>query len=158
MSKSSTYGNLTSNNIYVYYNCGGKTLSWLKQQINGDGNVYTSVESFFQVGIGTNDGYPTKDSTKKDIKAYTDLVRKKFPNATLYILPGTRGWGSVSNTTLSQMKSYYKQYTDLGWTLLWPLNSSSNEIDPYFDTQTKAHNSNDEWFKKQMKRIKDNKS
>jgi len=158
MSKSSTYGNLTSNNIYVYYNCGGKTLSWLKQQINGDGNVYASVESFFQVGIGTNDGYPTKDSTKKDIKAYTDLVRKKFPNATLYILPGTRGWGSVSNTTLSQMKSYYKQYTDLGWTLLWPLNSSSNEIDPYFDTQTKAHNSNDEWFKKQMKRIKDNKS
>ena len=158
MSKSSTYGNLTSNNIYVYYNCGGKTLSWLKQQINGDGNVYASVESFFQVGIGTNDGYPTKDSTKKDIKSYTDLVRKKFPNATVYILPGTRGWGSVSSITLSQMKSYYKQYTDLGWTLLWPLNSSSNEIDPYFDTQTKAHNSNDEWFKKQMKRIKDNKS
>jgi hypothetical protein len=158
MSKSSTYGNLSSNNISVYYNCGGKTLSWLKQQIGGDGNTYPTVGSFFQVGIGTNDGYPVKDSTKKDIKAYTELIKKKFPSATLYVLPGTRGWGSVSNTTLSEMKSYYKQYTDLGWTLLWPKNDSNVEIDPFFNTQTKAHDSSSEWFKKQMKRIKENKS
>jgi hypothetical protein len=142
----------------VYYNCGGKTLSWLKPQIEADSNTYKTVGSFFQVGIGTNDGYPVKNGTKKDIKAYTELIKKKFPSATLYVLPGTRGWGSVSNTTLSEMKSYYKQYTDLGWTLLWPKNDSNVEIDPYFTTQAKAHDSSSEWFKKQMKRIKENKS
>ena len=154
---SSSYGTLENNNISVYYNCGGKTLSWLSNQIKADGNTYSTVKTYFQVGIGTNDGYPTKASTKKDIKDYTNLVKKKFPKATLYVLPGTRGWGSVSNITLDQMKSYYKQYTDLGWVLLWPKNNSGAEIDPYFSSQSKAHNAKDEWFQKQMKRLKENK-
>jgi hypothetical protein len=158
ISKSSTYGNLTSNNIYVYYNCGGKTVSWLKQQIKGDSNTYSSVGSFFQVGIGTNDGYPSGNSSKKEIKEYTEMVKKRFPSATLYVLPGTRGWGSVSNTTLSEMKTYYKIYTELGWTLLWPKNDNGTEIDPYFNSQSKAHDGTSEWFKRQMKRIKENKS
>jgi hypothetical protein len=155
ISKSSTYGSLSSNNIYVYYNCPGKTLSWLASQVKADTNTYKEVKSYFQVGIGTNDGYPVNSDTKNKIKNYTNTLKSKFPNATLYVLPGTYGWGSVSNGyTKQKLKDYYKQYTDNGWTLLWPSKNSS-ELDPNFDTSTKAHNASSEWFKYQMKLLKD---
>jgi hypothetical protein len=152
----STNGSLTSNNVSVYYNCPGKTLAWLSSQVIGDTNKYDSVKTYFQVGIGTNDGYPIDNTTKSRIKTYTAKLKQNFPNATLYVLPGTYGWGSVKGNdyTKQRLKNYYKQYEDEGWTLLWP-NKSGNEIDPNFDTSSKAHKSGSDWFQYQMKILKD---
>lgn len=155
-SNTGQYGGFYSNKIYTYYNCGGKTLTWLREQIKNDTNTYTNVKKFFQVGIGTNDGFPTSDAQKSQIKQYTDLVKEKFPNATLYVFPGTYGWGSVINKTEEQVLNYYKQYTDLGWTLLRPKNSSNNFISSNLPQGN--HDPNNEWFQGQMKLLKQNKA
>ena len=151
----STYGGLNSNNIYVYYNCSGKRLSWLSSQVIADTNVYSSVKSYFQVGIGTNDGYPVSDSEKEKIQTYTSAVKQRFPNTNLYVFPGTYGWGSVkgSEFTKQRLKNYYKQYTDLGWVLLWPTKNSV-ELDPKFSSSSGAHKSSGDWFQFQMKLLK----
>jgi len=152
----STSGTLVSNNIYTYYNCGGKTMRWLKGKISTDQNTYNNTESFFQVGIGTNDGYKTSNTEKNSIKEYTMTIQQKFPKAKLYVLPGTYGWGSVSDVTLSQVRNYFKIYTDNGWTLLWP-QSGGSDIDPKFTSSSEAHDSNNKWFKEQINLISQNK-
>ena len=153
----STSGTLVSNNIYAYYNCGGKTMRWLKGKISTDQNTYNNTKTFFQVGIGTNDGYKTSDSEKNSIKEYTITIQQKFPKAKLYVLPGTYGWGNVSGVTLNQVRDYFKIYTDNGWTLLWP-QSGGSDIDPKFTSSSKAHDSDNKWFKEQINLISQNKS
>jgi hypothetical protein len=153
ISKDSTYGSLSSNKIYTYYNCQGKKLEWLRTQIKKDNNTYTNVKNFFQVGIGTNDGFPTSTAQKSQIEQYTNLVKEKFPNATLYVFPGTYGWGNVTNKTEKQVLDYYKQYTDLGWTLLRPKDSGGNFISSNLPQGN--HDPSNEWFQGQMKVLKE---
>jgi hypothetical protein len=148
---------LVSNKIYIYYNCGGKTMSWLKGKISTDKNVYKETKSFFQVGIGTNDGFKLSKTIKESIKEYTEIVKQNFPEATLYVLPGTYGWGTVENIKLSQVREYYNVYVENGWVLLWPQNNGS-DIDPYFKTAKSAHNPKDLFFKKQIDIISKNKT
>lgn len=149
-----TYGSYKSNKIYVYYNCEQKTLAWLQPKIEADGNKPRSdVKSYFQVGIGTNDGYKVDQSTKNLISKYTANVKKKFPNTKLYVIPGTRGWVNVKNKSVQDLKDYYNQYVTNGWILLWP-SENGVELDPYFDTSAKAHNSSDKWFQQQMNLLK----
>jgi LAS superfamily LD-carboxypeptidase LdcB len=133
------------NDVYTYYNCHGKNLEWLRGQIKKDSNKYPNVKTFFQVGIGTNDGFPTNGDQKSQIKQYTALVKEKFPNATLYVFPGTYGWGNVTNITEEQVLNYYKQYTDLGWTLLRPKYGNGKFISSKLPKDN--HNPNNEWFK-----------
>jgi muramidase (phage lysozyme) len=151
-SSSGQYGGFYSNKIYAYYNCAGKTLPWLRTQIKNDTNTYTNVKRFFQVGIGTNDGFPTNSNQKSQIKQYTDSIKERFPNATLYVFPGTYGWGNVSNKTEQQVLSYYKQYEDEGWVLLRPKDSSGKFISSNLPQGN--HDPNNPWFQGQMKLLK----
>jgi hypothetical protein len=153
-SNSGTYGGFNSNDVYVYYNCGGKDLTWLYKQVKDDSNVYNSVKNVFQVGIGTNDLYPVSQSAKNEINNYTYEMKKRFPNATLYVMPGTYGWGSVSGSefTKNRLKQYYNQYTEAGWYVLWP-KVNSVELDPNFASSGAAHTSSDPWFQQQMNYI-----
>ena len=151
-SSTGQYGGFYSNKIYAYYNCHGKQLSWLRTQVKNDTNTYPNVKRFFQVGIGTNDGFPTNSSQKSQIKQYTKDVKERFPNATLYVFPGTYGWGNVSNKTEQQVLNYYKQYEDEGWTILRPKDSSGNFISS--DLPQGNHDPNNAWFQGQMKLLK----
>lgn len=156
ISSTSQYGGFSSNKIYTYYNCHGKTLPWLRTQINNDTNTYPDVLRFFQVGIGTNDGFPTDAAQKSQIKQYTDSVKEKFPNATLYVFPGTYGWGNVTNKTEQQVLSYYQQYVDEGWTLLRPKNNNNNFISSNLPQGN--HDPSNLWFQRQMQSLKQNKA
>ena len=150
-------GTLVSNEIYTYYNCGGKTRSWLQGKISTDQNKYPKVKSFFMVGIGTNDGYKVSSSIRGKVKEFTMLIQQKFPNAKLYVFPGTYGWGYRKDDTLDNLEKYYKMYTDNDWQLIWP-ESGGTRMDPKFSTSELAHNKDGEWFKKQVKLISQNKS
>ena len=58
------------------------------------------------VCIGVNDGY-------KDRGVHQLLVRIKntFPNAKIYIIQGSWGWGRVRRMNQSNLDKYYKQFT-----------------------------------------------
>ena len=44
----------------------------------------------------------------------------KFPNSKLYVIQGSWGWGGVSNKTESQVKEYYKKFSELGVIVVEP--------------------------------------
>jgi hypothetical protein len=65
--------------------------------------------------IGVNDGY--KDRGVKEL-----LVRTKntFPNAKIFIIQGSWGWGRVVKSNQNTLDKYYKQYIDSGCILISP--------------------------------------
>ena len=65
--------------------------------------------------IGVNDGY--KDRGIKQL-----LVRTKntFPNAKIYIIQGSWGWGRVVKSNQNTLNIYYKQYINSGCILISP--------------------------------------
>lgn len=82
------------------------------------------VNSVF-VCIGVNDGY-------KDRGVHQLLIRIKntFPNAKIYIIQGSWGWGRVRRANQNTLNKYYKQYTDSGCILISP---SIGRGDPHRD-------------------------
>jgi len=56
--------------------------------------------------IGVNDGY--KD---KGIQQLVVRVKNTFPNAHLYIIQGSWGWGKVRRVNQNTLDTYYKQFT-----------------------------------------------
>lgn len=65
--------------------------------------------------IGVNDRY--KD---KGVKQLINKIKKTFPNAKLFIIQGSWGWGGVSKMNQTNLDLYYKQYVDLGCILITP--------------------------------------
>jgi hypothetical protein len=55
--------------------------------------------------IGVNDGY--KD---RGISILVNTIRRTFPNARLFIIQGSWGWGTVSRIDQSNLDRYYKQF------------------------------------------------
>lgn len=55
--------------------------------------------------IGVNDGY--KD---RGISILVNTIKKTFPNARLYIIQGSWGWGRVSRMNQNNLDIYYKQF------------------------------------------------
>jgi len=56
--------------------------------------------------IGVNDGY--KD---KGISILLNTIKRTFPNAHLYIIQGSWGWGKVRRVNQNTLDTYYKQFT-----------------------------------------------
>jgi hypothetical protein len=59
--------------------------------------------------IGVNDGY-----IDEGISELIYLVRLKFPNAKIYVIKGSWGWGNVSKLNVDKFNNYYKKFEDLG--------------------------------------------
>ena len=93
---------------------GGKTLGWLLQAVK----VYpldTTVTNL-AICIGTNGGFNKNDK----ISELVNECKVKFPNSKLYVIQGSWGWGGVSNKTESQVKEYYKKFSELGVIVVEP--------------------------------------
>jgi len=95
---------------------GGKTVSWLitaLRKYSTNSQVSTIVLS-----IGTNGGFGK--FIKDDITTLISLVKEKFPNAKIYAVQGSWGWGGLKNIKESEVRSYYKKYADLGVIIVEP--------------------------------------
>ena len=67
------------------------------------------------VCIGVNDGY--KD---RGIQQLLIRIKNTFPNAKIYIIQGSWGWGKVRKANQNTLNKYYKQYIDSGCILIAP--------------------------------------
>jgi len=87
---------------------GGMGLSWLK------GAVYkypiTTDVSSVVINIGTNGGFNLKD----DVSGLVDELERVFPNAKLYAVKGSWGWGGNKNKTEKQVNDYYNKFKNEG--------------------------------------------
>jgi len=80
---------------------GGMGLKWLKGAVDKY-PVSNDVNSII-INIGTNGGFNQKD----DIAGLVTSIKTKFPNAKLYAVKGSWGWGGIKNKTESQVNAYY---------------------------------------------------
>jgi hypothetical protein len=95
---------------------GGKGVGWLRDQVAAY-PVSPKVKNVV-LCIGTNGGYSSKGSAEAGL--FTAL-RKTFPNAKIYAVQGSWGWGGVSKYTEKQVRSYYiNQYQNRGAILIEP--------------------------------------
>ena len=93
---------------------GGQSLGWLLEAVKvypGDSTVTNLA-----ICIGTNGGFNKNDK----ISELVNECKLKFPNSKLYVIQGSWGWGGVSNKTESQVKEYYKKFSDLGVVVVEP--------------------------------------
>jgi hypothetical protein len=74
----------------------------------------TNVKSV-SICIGVNDRY--KD---RGVNELVKIVKNKFPNAKLFVIQGSWGWGGVSNMNQNNLDLYYKHFVDLGCSLITP--------------------------------------
>ena len=95
---------------------GSKGVGWLRDQVAAY-PVSPKVKNVV-LCIGTNGGYHSKGSAEAGL--FTAL-RKTFPNAKIYAVQGSWGWGGVSKYTEKQVRSYYiNQYQNRGAILIEP--------------------------------------
>ena len=76
--------------------------------------VSPNVQNVF-LCIGTNDLY-----VDKGIDKLFKSIRITFPNAKIYVIQGSWGWGGVTHTKYDKIKNYYKRYQELGGTIIGP--------------------------------------
>jgi len=93
---------------------GGKTLTWLLSAVKAY-EVDTTVCNV-AICIGTNGGFNKKDN----ISGLVNELHIKFPNAKLFVVQGSWGWGGVSNKTESMVREYYLEFEKLGVTIVEP--------------------------------------
>ena len=95
---------------------GGKGVGWLRDQVAAY-PVSPNVKNVV-LCIGTNGGYRSKGSSEAGL--FTAL-RKTFPNAKVYAVQGSWGWGGIKDITEKQVRSYYKEkYQSQGAILIEP--------------------------------------
>jgi hypothetical protein len=93
---------------------GGQNLSWLKSAVQ-EYPVSPDVNSI-TINIGTNGGFNTND----DVSGLISAVKNKFPNAKLYAVQGSWGWGYNDDVTEEQVKNYYDKFRQLGVKVISP--------------------------------------
>lgn len=65
--------------------------------------------------IGTNDAFQAGN-----IKQLFQAVKRTFPNATIYVIKGSWGWGNNKTITEEKINNYYKQYEKEGGIIINP--------------------------------------
>jgi hypothetical protein len=71
--------------------------------------------------IGTNDAFQNQN-----IKDLFKIVKRTFPNATIYVIKGSWGWGNNKNITEEKVNSYYSSYNKEGAITLDPAIGNNN--------------------------------
>ena len=65
--------------------------------------------------IGTNNNFQTGN-----IKELFKVVKRTFPNATIYVIKGSWGWGGNKTITQQRVDNYYKNYKQQGGIIINP--------------------------------------
>ncbi len=100
---------------------GGMGLKWLRDATS---NYPISKDvSNVVINIGTNGGFNLKD----DISGLVSQLRRVFPNAKLYVVKGSWGWGGNKNKTVKQVDDYYNKFKDEGVTVMTKAIGSVND-------------------------------
>jgi hypothetical protein len=71
--------------------------------------------------IGTNDAFQSGN-----IKQLFQAVKRTFPNATIYTIKGSWGWGNNKNITQQKVNKYYKLYEQQGAIIIDPAIGNNN--------------------------------
>lgn len=100
---------------------GGQNLKWLKSAVE-EYPVSPDVNSII-INIGTNGGFNPND----DVNGLVSAIKQKFPNAKLYAVQGSWGWGGNKNVTEERVKTYYDKFRNLGVNVLSPAIGSVND-------------------------------
>lgn len=93
---------------------GGMGLNWLKSAVTNY-KLDTLIQSV-TFCIGTNGRFSSKD----DIIGLVNITKERFPNAYLYVVQGSWGWGGNVNVTKSVVDSYYNRFNQLGVVVIEP--------------------------------------
>lgn len=93
---------------------GGMGLNWLKMAITNY-KLDTLIQSV-TFCIGTNGRFSSKD----DIIGLVNITKERFPNAYLYVVQGSWGWGGNVNVTKEVVDAYYKRFNGLGVEVINP--------------------------------------
>lgn len=91
---------------------GSKGVSWLKGAVD-EYPVSKDVNSII-ICIGTNGGFSTSDN----ISGLVDSLKEKFPNAKLYAVKGSWGWGGNKKIKEDEVNSYYDVFKNNGVTII----------------------------------------
>lgn len=65
--------------------------------------------------VGVNDSY-----LDVGVETLMETVKRTFPNAKIYIIQGSWGWGSVKKISVDKFTLYYKKFEKLGGILIEP--------------------------------------
>jgi hypothetical protein len=93
---------------------GGKTLSWLLESVkkhSGSDKVKNIA-----ICIGTNGMFNPNDN----ISGLVSEIEKKFPNAELFVIQGSWGWGGLKNVKEKKVRDYYKLFSNYGVEIIEP--------------------------------------
>ena len=93
---------------------GGMGLNWLKKSISNYPKDSTIQSVTFC--IGTNGRFSLSD----DIKGLVEITKEKFPNAKLFVIKGSWGWGGNINVVESTVNIYYSKFSELGVVVVNP--------------------------------------
>jgi hypothetical protein len=91
----------------------GNNVSNLTKMIKRQ-NVTPNVLNVF-LCIGTNDLY-----VDKGIEKLFNSICVTFPNAKVYVIQGSWGWGNLKRVGYKKVRKYYRRYEELGGTLINP--------------------------------------
>jgi hypothetical protein len=83
---------------------GGMGLKWLKGAV--DKYPVTQDVGNVVINIGTNGGFSKGD----DIKGLLSSLKTKFPNASLFVVQGSWGWGGNKDVTQAKVDAYYNNF------------------------------------------------
>jgi hypothetical protein len=93
---------------------GGMGLRWLKDAVS----KYPITKDIKNViiNIGTNGGF----NSNEDIGGLVNELKRVFPNAKLFAVKGSWGWGGNKNVTETKVNSYYDKFENEGVKIINP--------------------------------------
>jgi hypothetical protein len=94
---------------------GSTTVNWLRDAVKKYPNS-PEVENVI-LCTGTNGGF---GNFQNDVDGLFSAVNKTFPNAKIYAVQGSWGWGGNKKYDENDVRNYYKKYQALGATLIEP--------------------------------------
>ena len=114
-----------------------KNLSWLKKAVDKY-KKSPDINSVI-INIGTNGGFSLKDN----VKGLVASIKEKFPNAKLYAIQGSWGWGGNGDKTIDDINKYYDKFRDSGVKVLEPPIGKTLNPHNYIDSYKKISKSID---------------
>ena len=91
---------------------GSMGLAWLKEAV--DEYPESKDVNSIVINIGTNGGF----NANENIQGLIDSIKSKFPNANLYAVKGSWGWGGNKDITQQKVDAYYDKFSKLGVELI----------------------------------------
>lgn len=104
---------------------GGINLNWLKIAVSKY-PIKKDIKNVI-INIGTNGRF----NLDEDIKGLVLLIRNKFPNAKLFVIKGSWGWGGNKSVTEQKVHLYYNKFKELGVDIVEP--AIGKVVDPHGD-------------------------